>query len=126
MPFFSPDGQSIGFFVLGQLRRVPITGGTPQVINSQTFWVSRGMSWAPDGTIYFAPGLGDGLWSVPAAGGSARRITVPDVARGENSHRWPQALPDGEHVLFTIRTTQIRSFDPTAKETVFFPRLVGG
>ena len=111
MPFFSPDGQWIGFFVMGQLRTIPITGGTPQVVSSQSFWVSQGMSWAPDGTIYFAPGVGHGLWSVAAAGGKARPITVPDASRGENSHLWPQALPDGEHVLFTIRTAQITSFD---------------
>jgi eukaryotic-like serine/threonine-protein kinase len=111
MPFFSPDGQWIGFFVMGQLRRIPITGGTPQIISSQSFWVARGMSWAPDDTIYFAPGLGHGLWSVAATGGKARPITVPDAARRENAHLWPQVLPDGEHVLFTVRTAQITSFD---------------
>jgi len=111
MPFFSADGQSIGFFVMGQLRRVPITGGTPQIVTSQSFWVARGMSWARDGTIYFAPGLGHGLWSVSVTGGKAHPITVPDTTRGENAHVWPQVLLDGEHVLFTVRTSQITSFD---------------
>lgn len=110
-PFFSPDGLSIGFFVMGQFRKIPITGGTPQTITNQTYWLTRGIWWAPDGTIYFAPGLNNGLWSVPAAGGEPREVTKPDAAQGENSHRWPQVLPEGEHVLFTVRTTQISSFD---------------
>ena len=109
-PFFSPDGQSIGFFSWGQLRRVPIAGGTPQVITSQSFLRMRGMSWGRDGAIYFAPGLGQGLWTVSPSGDN-HPITVPDAARGENTHVWPQVLPDGEHVLFTVRTAQITSFD---------------
>ena len=38
-------------------------------------------------------------------------MTKPDLAAGENSHRWPEMLPDGKHLLFTIRTDQITSFD---------------
>jgi Tol biopolymer transport system component len=38
-------------------------------------------------------------------------LTVPDASQGEVSHRWPSALPDGRHLLFTIKKEGITSFD---------------
>ncbi|HSP14120.1 MAG TPA: protein kinase [Thermoanaerobaculia bacterium] len=112
-PFFSPDGQWIGFVAAGRLMRVKISGGAPQSLFSgiSLQGEGRGASWAPDGAIYFSPHSATGLWKVPATGGRAVQLTQPDAAAGENSHRWPEALPDGKHLLFTIRTDQIASFD---------------
>jgi len=43
-----------------------------------------------------------GLLRVPAAGGKVETLTTPDASRAERTHRWPAALPDGKHVLFTV------------------------
>ncbi|MEK7405468.1 MAG: hypothetical protein AAB225_10200 [Acidobacteriota bacterium] len=42
-----------------------------------------------------------GLWKIPSAGGTRQRVTEPDEANAEDSHRWPQILPGGEAALFT-------------------------
>jgi len=108
-PFFSPDGQWIGFFVQGTLRKIPVGGGTAQIVCS--YAIPRGATWGADGNIYFTPSFDGGLWRVPENGGRATRVTQPNAAARENSHRWPHLLPDGKHILFTIRTDQIATFD---------------
>ena len=61
-----------------------------------------GGAWSPTGTIVFASATGAGLQQVSANGGSPVRATTLDVSRGEFSHRWPEFLPDGETLLFTV------------------------
>jgi DNA-binding winged helix-turn-helix (wHTH) protein/Tol biopolymer transport system component len=98
-PFFSPDGSRVGFFAGGELRTVPVSGGAPIVLC--TARVALGGSWAPDDQIVYSGAHGLGLFEVAAAGGSPRDLTTPDRSRDELSHRWPQVLPDGDHVLYT-------------------------
>ena len=98
-PFFSPDGQSVGFFAGGKLKRVSLSGGAPSTLCSAP--LSRGASWAPDDSIILASG-NLGLYRVSAAGGTPKPLTVPDRKKGESSHRWPEILPGGKEVLFTI------------------------
>src|SRR6185295_15218417 len=52
-----------------------------------------------------------GLVMVSDTGGALDPLTVPDASEGEVSHRWPSGLPDGRHVLFTIKKDGITSFD---------------
>ena len=100
-PFFSPDGQWIGFFAQGKLRKVSITGGFSQSLCDASYGV--GGSWGPDDTIYFAPNNVSGLWRVSASGGGEpQEVTRLDRSKGETSHRFPQILPGGKAVLFTI------------------------
>jgi Tol biopolymer transport system component len=61
-----------------------------------------GATWNSDGVIVLAPGFFEPLHAVPAAGGQAKRIVNLDQARGEISHRWPFFLPDGEHYLVRV------------------------
>ena len=107
--FFSPDGQSLGFFSEGKLKRVSVSGGAPLTLCSAP--LNRGASWAPDDTIIFAPSMTSGLFRVSAAGGMPKPLTVPDRKMGEFSHRWPEILPGGKAVLFTIWTGAGGSFD---------------
>lgn len=96
-PFWSPDSQSVGFFASGKLKTVRIDGGAPAIVcDSPT---GRGGTWNSDNVIVFASGIGDPLRKVTASGGASAIITKVDVPR-ENSHRWPQFLPDGKHILF--------------------------
>jgi eukaryotic-like serine/threonine-protein kinase len=99
-PFWSPDGKSLAFFADGKLKKVDIVGGPVQAICEAPS--GRGGTWNEDGVIVFTPSanLIDGLYQVPASGGTPTQITVPDASREENSHRWPMFLPDGKHFLY--------------------------
>jgi DNA-binding winged helix-turn-helix (wHTH) protein/Tol biopolymer transport system component len=97
-PFFSPDGTALAFFAEGELRTLPLGGGTPVSLAEAR---EGGGSWGGDGTIVFSSDKQDSLFVVPAAGGAPRRLTRPDPARGEIAHWWPQRLPGAEAVVFT-------------------------
>ena len=102
-PFVSPDGQWIGF-VDGNntLKKVAVTGG-PVVTLATLYGAPRGATWGPEDTIIFATNnLPTGLQRVAAAGGPTTVLTRPDRAQGEAGHLWPEMLPDGRAVLFTI------------------------
>jgi Tol biopolymer transport system component len=101
-PFYSPDGRWIGFFAQGELRKVPTAGATPEKIAAGGLQ-SRGASWAEDGRIVFAQAAAPGLQVVDAAGGEVHLLTSVDRARGEVAHLWPQWLPGGKRVLFTVQ-----------------------
>ena len=101
-PFFSPDGLWIGFFAGGALKKVPIAGGAVRTITEAA--IGFGATWGPDNTIVFAPNNASELWRVSAEGGQAEAVTTLDATRGEFSHRWPEILPDGKSVVFTVGT----------------------
>ncbi len=102
-PFFSPDGQWVGFFGDLKLKKIAVAGGTPVTLCDAP--TPRGASWGPDDTIVFSPDYASGLFRVSAAGGKPEVVTTPDSARGERTHRWPEVLPNGKGVLFTIGST---------------------
>ena len=103
-PFWSPDGHSLAFFASGKLMKVAVAGGVPIILCDAPD--GRGGTWSPSGTIVFSPTLiFDGLAKVSADGGAVEPVTLLDVNRGENSHRWPVFLPDGVHVLFYVRAS---------------------
>jgi serine/threonine-protein kinase len=106
--FVSPDGRWVGFFARDSINRVAITGGPPVTITAlgvgQT--APRGATWGLDETIVFATSsLATGLQRVSAQGGDTSVLTTPDRARGEIDHVWPEFLPGGRAVLFTILQT---------------------
>ena len=72
-PFFSPDGNSVGFrgpgFTDDNLYRVAIDGG-PRITLSEGIGGIFGASWGPDDTIVFASTAPAPLFLVSAAGGS--------------------------------------------------------
>jgi len=108
-PFFSPDGQWVGFFTSNKLEKISANGGAPIVLCDASG--ERGGSWAPDNTIVFAGASSAGLSRVSADGGKPEPLTRLDSQKGENSHRWPQVLPGGKAVLFTIKTTKTSTFN---------------
>ena len=105
-PFVSPDGQWVGFADnLMTLKKVAMTGG-PAVTLATLDNASRGAVWLPDDTIIFATASrSTGLQRVAAGGGPVTVLTRPDGARGEADHLWPEMLPGGRAVLFTIIPT---------------------
>ena len=52
-PFWSPDSRSVGFFAGAKLKTIDLNGGSPLAVCDAPF--GRGGTWAPGGTILFAP-----------------------------------------------------------------------
>jgi len=99
-PFFSPDGQWIGFGVGGVVKKMPLAGTAPQVVCNIGTQQILGGHWQRDGTIIFAAWPQVGVWRVSADGGTPQLITRPT----DNSvwYLWPESLPGNKGILFTI------------------------
>ncbi len=102
-PFWSPEGNFIGFFAGGELKKIAANGGPIETIGDAG---DLGGTWNRDGDIVFANGNRRPLHRISAAGGVSEPITTLDTSRGENSHRHPQFLPDGRHFLYLARSSQ--------------------
>jgi Tol biopolymer transport system component len=100
--FWSPDGRHIGFFAGTTLKRVPLAGGEPVTLGEVGY--SRGGAWNAAGTILVGTNYGTGLLRVSENGGAPVPATRLDSDLGENSHRFPVFLPDGNHFLYFART----------------------
>ncbi len=105
-PFFSLDGQWVGFFIGNKMKKVPVTGGPPKTLCEAPR--SFGACWGPNDMILFQPVGQGGLWQVSAAGGTPQPITASEGLIG---HCWPDVLPGGRAVIFTINTPT-RGMDP--------------
>jgi serine/threonine-protein kinase len=108
-PFFSPDGRWLGFFADGRLQKIAIAGGSPVALADAAG--ARGAVWTRGGEIVFASASG-GLAAIGAGGGPPRSLTTPSPA--VCSHRWPDALPDGGAVVFTVAGAAPACEDPYA------------
>ena len=97
--FFSPDGQWLGFFADGKLKKVSTQGGAAVTLCEAPD--SRGGSWSEDGAIVYSPEHWGSLFKVSSAGGPPEALTSLDKQTGEQTQRWPQVLPGGKAVLFT-------------------------
>jgi serine/threonine-protein kinase len=95
-PFFSPDGQWVGFSLGGKLNKISVEGGA--VVPLADVIGFGGASWGEDGNIFVSDPL-KGLVRVPAGGGPPRMVA--EVAKGEYALALPQILPGGKAVLFT-------------------------
>jgi eukaryotic-like serine/threonine-protein kinase len=100
-PSFSPDGQWVGFFAGGKLKKVSVSGGAAITLGDAV--EPRGVSWGSQGMIAFGPTTGGALTQVSEAGGAPQPLT--HLEKGENSHRWPEFLPGGKAVLFATGGT---------------------
>ena len=95
-PFFSPDGQWMGFFAGGALKKVSVSGGA--AITLVDALQPHGASWGSQGMIAFAPKFNGALEQVPDTGGTPQPLD--HLEKAVISQRWPEFLPGGKAVLF--------------------------
>jgi serine/threonine-protein kinase len=95
-PFFSPDGQWIGFFAGGKLKKIAVTGGA--AVSIADVVSPRGAAWLDDDSIVFAPDATAPMLRISSAGGTAEPFLTS--AKKETLYRWPAGLPGGR-VLYT-------------------------
>ena len=98
---WSPNGRWIGFFADGKLKKIAPSGGPAQTI--ATIPGFQDAAWGAAGQIVFRPINRAAILGISETGGAPKAITTLDAARGENSHRFLQFLPDGRRFLFTAR-----------------------
>ena len=101
MPFFSPDGQSIGFWADGKLKKVSLNGGLPVDICDAQAWP---VSWGSNGMIVFNKPGDFRLWQVSDSGGDPQPLT--QLEDGETRHSSPEVLPGGKALLYAVRNSQ--------------------
>ncbi|HSQ32041.1 MAG TPA: protein kinase [Gemmatimonadaceae bacterium] len=108
---FSPDGEHIAFLrgpgTRSEQLMVASWNGAPPVAVADSGLGVDGVSWGDDGYIYCdgltgANGV-TGLVRMRPDGSGRETVTLVDTAHGESDHVWPDALPGGKAVLFTIR-----------------------
>jgi len=104
-PFFSPDGQSLGFWNDGKIKKVSLAGGAPVTIcDCAVSDRLLGATWAADDTIVFPQRWAGSLARVSAAGGAPQPVTKVTMKDQDRGHLWPDFLPGGKSVLFTVFT----------------------
>ena len=110
-PFWSPDSRFVGFFAGSKLRKIEVSGGSPQTICDleNNRGGGRGGTWSREGVILFSvePYGPEQIYKVSAAGGVPEGLVLHEASAQQNHHHWPGFLPDGRHFLyFAANATQ--------------------
>ncbi len=95
LPFWSPDGRSLGFSVESDLKRIDLESGAVQTVAPYNSMF--GGAWLKDGTILATPNAAAPLVQVAPGGGRVSPVT--QVTARAFGYRSPQMLPDGRHFL---------------------------
>jgi len=110
-PFFSPDGQWIGFLSGKELKKVPISGGSPVTLATLSGLAFAGAVWGSDNTIVFVPDFNAGIWRVSANGGTPQLLLKTDVEKDRIAFQDPAVLPQGKGILFTMVSGRATTFN---------------
>jgi serine/threonine-protein kinase len=97
-PVFSPSADWIAYSADNKIKKTPASGGTSIALCGGDF--NTGGAWGDDDTIVFSGK--NGLMRVPATGGTPVVLTTIETTKGEVQHQWPQFLPGGRQLLFTV------------------------
>ena len=112
-PFFSPDGQWVGFSSGGKLKKILLSGGAPISLAGDVAPAGvLSASWSSRGMIAFAPVLTGPILQVSDSGGEPQPLT--HLEKGEGGHIGPHLLPGSQGLLFLHSTT---AFTPTASNS---------
>jgi serine/threonine-protein kinase len=99
-PFFSPDGQRIGFIKDGTQVRIASLAGAPTVTLTDKANTTSG-DWGSDGYIYFE--VDSGVARMRSTGGSIEPVYTISPQKKEIATEWVQVLPDAKGMLFRLR-----------------------
>ena len=91
-PFFSPDGQWIGFISGAKVNKISVEGGAVVPVGSEA---GVGANWGEDGNVFIAA---RNLLRIRDGGGV--RETVAELRGGELALLNPEILPGGNAILF--------------------------
>jgi hypothetical protein len=98
-PAFSLDNSWLAFVDRNRsLRRIPVAGGTSQVLADSVSWAS----WGDDGAIYFIR-PSSGIWTVGVDGAAPRLIAAIDSAAGLLGLNHLDVLPGSKLALVRVR-----------------------
>ncbi|MGH9476842.1 MAG: protein kinase domain-containing protein [Terriglobales bacterium] len=124
-PFWSPDGEHVGFFASSGLSTLDVTAGAVRQLAATPVSITRGGAWGGDGFIVYQPSPIGPLMKIPAQGGMPVPADAGTPSGGTD--RWPQFLPDGQHFIF-LRFNQSEQ-DGTLLEAALAdsaPHVIGG
>jgi serine/threonine-protein kinase len=97
-PFFSPDGEWIGFAADGKLRKIRVDGGESVTLCNAQDVIDA--TWRSDGSIIFGS-INVGLLQVSAEGGEPIPLLERSAERGELDFHYLHSIPGGEALLIT-------------------------
>jgi len=97
LPFWSPDGDFVGFFQGGALRKIALTTGGIDTICVTD--VHLGATWGSAGDILTAGP--EGLWRVPPSGGERQLMAKALTGESWQSFAFPSFLSDGRRFVVT-------------------------
>jgi serine/threonine-protein kinase len=98
-PTFSPDGEWLAYVGLDRgLRKIPVAGGTPQLLTDSV----SSVSWGDDGAIYFAR-LSSGIWRLGTDGAEPEQLIAPDSVNGILTLGYLDVLPGSRAALTRVR-----------------------
>ena len=103
----SPDGQTIVFDLLGDIYKMPITGGRAELLLGGASWESQ-PRFSPDGKwIAYTSDRdgGENIWVMDTSGQNRRQVTK-ETYRLVNSPTW---TPDGQYILMRKHFVDTRS-----------------
>jgi Tol biopolymer transport system component len=93
--FWAPDSRSLFLTVKGKVQRAPLEGDARVVLGDSPGFLFSGAWLSPERLL-----LGGSLtsYSISPSGGSPEPL--------KELYRWPQMLPDGEHILYLTWDSQ--------------------
>jgi len=104
-PFFSPDGESIGFFTSGNngasMKVIPVAGGVARTVVPDSVAPFGGGDWGDNDAIVFTH-IDRGLARVASTGGAVTHLSHPDSAAGVQEHDYPDVLPGSKSALVML------------------------
>jgi eukaryotic-like serine/threonine-protein kinase len=103
-PFFSPDGQWLGYWSIAEnrLKKIALNGGPPfPLCDTGTSGSVAGVSWGADNTIIWCA-ADKGIMRTSADGGTPEKL----IGEKGETYFHPRILPDGKSLLFTLGTDQ--------------------
>jgi eukaryotic-like serine/threonine-protein kinase len=95
-PFWSLDGNSLGFFADGKLKTISISAEESETLCDAPH--PSGGTWGKNDVILFSVSAGAGIYRISSKGSTATVVTSP--TQSETSYRFPSFLPDHQHFVF--------------------------